>query len=306
MPKDLKDIQQQIIKLKDATDALVLAHYYQPLEIQDVADVVGDSFEMARRAKEAEQGTIVVCGVHFMAESAKILSPDKTVLLPAPDAGCPMADMVEPEDVLALREKHPKAAVMCYVNSSAAVKAVSDVCCTSSSAVKIAEQLEAEEIIFVPDRNLGRYVAEQVPGKQFYFHPGFCPIHDRVTREQVQKAKANYPKAVFAAHPECREEVLLEADFIGSTSQIIAFARETAAREIIIGTELGVLELLAREMPEKQIFSVGTSFVCPNMKKTSLDDLYNALAIGVHEIRLSPEEIAAAKASLDRMIALNA
>jgi len=304
MHKELTDLQKEILRLKDATGALVLAHYYQTLDIQDVADIVGDSYEMARRAKEAEQETIVVCGVHFMAESAKILSPDKTILLPAPDAGCPMADMVEPEDVLALRAKHPKAKVMCYVNSSAAVKAVSDVCCTSSSAVRIAQKLDADEIIFVPDRNLGRYVAEQVPEKTFYFHPGFCPIHDRVTVEQVEKAKERYPDAVFAVHPECREDVLALADFIGSTSQIISYARETAAQEIIIGTEIGVLELLQREMPEKKILSVSASFVCPNMKKTSIQDLYNALATGVHEIRLDDAERIAATASLDRMIAL--
>jgi len=301
---DLNELQQEIIRLKDATGTLVLAHYYQPLEIQDVADIVGDSYEMARRAKEAAEETIIVCGVHFMAESAKLLSPEKTILLPAPDAGCPMADMVEPADVLALREQYPNAQVMCYVNSSAAVKAVSDVCCTSSSAVRIAQALDTDEIIFVPDRNLGRYVAEQVPEKTFYFHPGFCPIHDRVTPEQAQKAKELHPNAVFAAHPECREEVLAHADFIGSTSQIIAFARETDAEEIIIGTEIGVLELLQREMPEKRIFSVASSFICPNMKKTSLTDLYNALATGVHEIHLEQAEIAASRTALDRMIAL--
>ena len=304
MSKVLSELQKEILRLKEATDTLVLAHYYQTLDIQDVADVVGDSFEMARRAKEAEQSTIAVCGVHFMAESAKILSPEKTILLPAPDAGCPMADMVTAEDVLALREKHPNAAVMCYVNSSAAVKAVSDVCCTSSSAVRIAEKLAEREIIFVPDRNLGRYVAEKVPEKQFYFHPGFCPIHDRVTAAQVEQAKARYPKAIFSAHPECREEVLALADFIGSTSQIIAHARESAETEIIVGTELGVLELLQRALPEKKIFSVSAGFVCPNMKKTSLEDLYNALAVGVHEIKLDPAELQAAKASLDRMITL--
>ena len=300
----MTELAKQIRDLKEATDALILAHYYQTLDIQDVADVVGDSFEMAKRARDAEESTIVVCGVVFMAESAKILSPEKTVLLPAPDAGCPMADMVEPEDVLALRAKHPNAAVMCYVNSSAAVKAVSDVCCTSSSAVRIARALDAQEIIFVPDKNLGRYVAEQVPEKTFYFHPGFCPIHDRITPEQVQKAKARYPNAIVTAHPECREEVLALADFIGSTSQIIGFAREADADEIIIGTEIGVLELLQREMPHKKILSVSASFVCPNMKKTTLQDLHNTLATGAHEIRMSPEEIRAAKRPLDRMIAM--
>ena len=300
----MTELQQNIRSLKEATDALILAHYYQPLEIQDIADVVGDSFEMSKRARDAEESTIVVCGVLFMAESAKILSPEKTVLLPAPDAGCPMADMVEPEDVLALRAKHPQAKVMCYVNSSAAVKAVSDVCCTSSSAIRIAEKLDTHEIIFIPDRNLGRYAAEHVPEKKFHFHPGFCPIHDRITADQVQKARARYPEALFAAHPECREAVLALADFIGSTAQLIAYTRERREDEIIIGTEIGVLELLQREMPEKKILSVSAGFVCPNMKKTSLQDVYNALATGVYEIHLDQAELQAAKASLDRMIML--
>ncbi|MCL2828456.1 MAG: quinolinate synthase NadA [Oscillospiraceae bacterium] len=300
----LNDLQRRILDLAQERGALILAHYYQPLEIQDAAHVVGDSFEMARQAKEAEEDMIVLCGVRFMAESAKILSPHKTILLPAPDAGCPMADMVEPEDVLALREKYPNAAVMCYVNSSAAVKAVSDVCCTSSSAVRIARQMDAEEIIFIPDRNLGRYVAEQVPEKTFYFHPGFCPIHDRVTADQAKQAKTRYPHAVFAVHPECQEAVLAEADFVGSTSQILDFARTTPAAEIIIGTELSIVERLRRELPEKKIFSVSAGFICPNMKKIQLEDLYNALEKGVYEIKLSEAEIHAAKTSLDRMVAL--
>jgi len=304
MAAPLNDLQQRIVALAEERGALILAHYYQPLEIQDAAHVVGDSFEMARQAKAAKEDIIVLCGVRFMAESAKILSPHKTILLPAPDAGCPMADMVEPEDVLVLRERHPDAAVMCYVNSSAAVKVVSDVCCTSSSAVRIARQIDAEEIIFVPDRNLGRYVAEQVPEKTFYFHPGFCPIHDRVTADQAKQAKARYPQAVFAVHPECQEAVLVEADFIGSTSQILDFARTTSAREIIIGTELSIVERLRRELPEKQIFSVSAGFVCPNMKKISLEDLYNALEKGMYEINLPEKEILAAQTSLDRMVAL--
>ena len=295
-------IQEQIKRLKEEKDALILAHFYQTLDVQDVADVVGDSFEMAKQAKAATQSTIVLCGVHFMAESAKILSPDKRVLLPAPDAGCPMADMVTQEDVLALRQKHPNAKVMCYVNSSAAVKMVSDICCTSSSAVALAESLDTDEIIFVPDRNLGRYVAEKVPHKTFYFHPGFCPIHDRVTAEEIITAKERFPNALFLAHPECQEPVLALADFIGSTAQIINFARTSDAAEMIIGTEIGVLELLQREMPEKRFLSVSRSFVCPNMKKTTLEDVKHALEHGVYEMKMTDEEIKGAKAPLDRMI----
>lgn len=296
-------IQEEIRRLKEEKDALILAHYYQTLDVQDVADVVGDSFEMAKQAKNAKEKTIVLCGVHFMAESAKILSPDKTVLLPARDAGCPMADMVTPEDVLALREKHPKAKVMCYVNSSAAVKMVSDICCTSSSAVALARKLDSDEIIFVPDRNLGRYVAEQVPEKTFHFHPGFCPIHDRVTAQEIIAAKERFPNAIFVAHPECQEPVLDLADFIGSTAQMIHFARTSDAQEMIIGTEIGVLELLQREMPQKKFLSVSRSFVCPNMKKTSLEDVRNALRDGVYEMKMTQEEICGALLPLERMIA---
>ena len=303
-PADKSALSAKIRELAAQKNALILAHYYQTLDVQGVADVVGDSFEMAKRARDASEDTIVLCGVYFMAEGAKILSPDKTVLLPAPDAGCPMADMIEPEDVLALRALHPNAVVMCYVNSSAAVKAVSDVCCTSSSAVRLARSLDADEIIFVPDQNLGRYVAEQVPEKTFYFHPGFCPIHDRVSAEQIVAAKARFPNAVFAAHPECREDVLAYADYIGSTAGIIQFAKETDADEIIIGTEVGVIELLGKELPGKRILSVSAGFVCPNMKKTTLEDVYHALERGAHEILVDLEVQKAARVCLDRMISI--
>ena len=298
------DLQNEILRLKREKNALILAHYYQALAVQDLADFVGDSFQIAKLAKESASSTVIICGVLFMAESAKILSPGKTILLPAPDAGCPLADMVIPEDVLALKEAHPKAPVLCYINSSAAVKALADICCTSSTALHIAKNLDAEEIIFIPDQNLGRYLARQIPEKRFHLSRGFCPIHHRITKEQAIKAKALYPQAPFAAHPECQLDVLDEADFIGNTAQIIDFARKTAAREIIIGTELGVLDLLAREMPEKKILSVSSSFVCPNMKKTDVRDVHKALTTGQHEITLDPEERIAARKSLDAMIAL--
>lgn len=298
------DKQEEIRTLKREKNALILAHYYQPLAVQDIADHVCDSYEMAKRAATAGEETIVICGVRFMAESAKILSPKKRVLIPAPSAGCPMADMVAPEDVLALRAQHPNAAVMCYVNSSAAVKAVSDVCCTSSSAIRIAKALDAEEIIFIPDRNLGRYVAEQVPEKRFVFFNGYCPTHDKISEAEVLAARAALPGAVFAVHPECRAEVLAQADFIGSTSEIIAFAHETDAEEVLIGTEVGVVERLRRELPDKRIDSVAEGFVCPDMKKIGLDEVLTALRDGVFEICMSDEEIAGAKVSLDRMVSL--
>ncbi len=300
----MNELQQQILALKKEKNALVLAHYYQNLEVQDIADAVCDSFEMAKRARDAEAEIIVICGVRFMGESAKILAPGKKVLLPVPDAGCPMADMVTPEDVRALRAAHPGAAVMCYVNSSAAVKAECDVCCTSSSALRIARKLEEEEVIFVPDCNLGSYVAAQVPEKTFHVHHGFCPTHHRVTEDEILMAKDIHPDGKFAVHPECREDVVKHADFVGSTSEIIDYVKRTDAKTFLIGTEDGIIERLRREEPNKKILSVTSSFVCTNMKKTRLEDVLNVLQNEVNEVKLTAEEIAAAKKPLDRMVSM--
>lgn len=298
----LEEMKERVLKLKAQKNALVLAHYYQPMEVQEVADFVCDSFEMAKRARDASSDIIVICGVVFMAESAKILNPHKKILIPVIDAGCPMADMVKPEDVLKLRAEHPDAAVVCYVNSSAAVKAVSDICCTSSSAIRVVRSLPQKKIIFIPDQNLGAYVAKQVPEKEFILFSGFCPTHNRISENDVLAAKAAHPDSVFAVHPECREEVLRHADFIGSTSEILDYARKSDAGTIIIGTETGVVERLKEELKGKKIYSVTSSFVCPNMKKTGLSELLECLENEKTEIKLSPEEIAAAKESLDRMV----
>jgi len=294
--------QQEILDLKKLKNALILAHYYQPLEVQDIADYVCDSHAMAKKAAEAKENLIIICGVRFMAESAKILNPDKTILLPAPTAGCPMADMITADDVMALKAQHPDGKVMCYVNSSAAVKAASDVCCTSASAVHIAKALDTEKIIFVPDRHMGEYVSRQVPEKEFILWQGFCPTHYKITEKDVLKAKSALPNAKFAAHPECRTEVLKHADYIGSTAGIIEFTRETEASEIIIGTEMGVLERLQRELPNKKLYCVSAGFICPNMKKTGVSEVLNSLKNNTHEIIMSTEEINAARQSLDRMI----
>ena len=302
--ESFNDLQKEILKLKKEKNALILAHYYVPLEVQDIADHVCDSFEMAKRAKNAKEKLIVICGVRFMGESAKILAPDKKVLLPAPEAGCPMADMVTPEDVKRLRDEHPKAAVMCYVNSSAAVKAVSDICCTSASALRVAESLKEEEIIFVPDCHLGGYVAGKCPDKKFILHNGFCPTHHRVTDSDVIKAKSAHPDAVFAVHPECRDEVVALADFVGSTSGIIEYTKKTDAKEILIGTENGVVERLRRECPDKKIYSVASTFVCVNMKKVGLQEVRDCLKYEQYEVKLTDEEIAEAKESLDRMVSI--
>lgn len=295
-------LQEKILRLKKEKNALILAHYYVPLAVQDIADVVGDSFEMAKRAKEATEQLIIICGVRFMGESAKILSPDKKVLVPAADAGCPMADMVTVEDVQRLRQEHPNAAVMCYVNSSAAVKAVSDICCTSSSALRIAKAVEADEIIFVPDVHLAEYTAAMVPEKRFIFHTGFCPTHHRITEADVLAAKKAHPEAKVAVHPECRADVLKHADYIGSTSGILGYAAETPAQELIIGTEMEIVARLQRDMPQKKFYSVTSAFVCPNMKKVTLEAVLNSLETEEFEIQLDDQEAHAARQSLDRMV----
>lgn len=298
----MNDLQEKIIKLKKECNALILAHYYQALPIQDIADFVGDSFALAKLAQNAEQDTIIMCGVRFMAESAKILNPDKTVYLPSEDAGCPMADMLTPEDVLALRSKYPKAAVVCYVNSSAAVKAVSDICCTSSSAEKIVRSLPNKQIIFVPDKNLGAYIAKSVPEKEIILFEGCCPIHNGVSVLDAQAAKKLSPNAKVLVHPECRPEVLELADYIGSTAEILNYARKTDSTELIIGTELGVYDILKRELPSKKLFLIKENFVCADMKRTELSDVLACLEGKRSAIELPAEEMLGARASLERMV----
>jgi len=295
-------LQQKIIDLKKEKNALILAHFYQTMDIQEIADHVCDSFEMAQRAHKADQELLIICGVHFMAESAKILNPGKRVLLPVPDAGCPMADMITPEDVVALKERYPDAAVVCYVNSSAAVKAVSDICCTSSSAERIVRSLTEKQIIFIPDRNLGSYIASKVPEKEFIFHEGWCPVHDCVTVEDVRAAKTSHPNAMLLVHPECRADVLEQADFIGSTSEIINHALNSLETEFLIGTEVGVAEHLAKLAPDKHFFPLTGNFVCDDMKKVRLSDVLESLESGKHEMTLSSNDVEAARHSLERMV----
>jgi quinolinate synthase len=295
---------EQIRALAKEKNALILAHFYQSLDVQALADKVGDSYALAKYARDTEADIIILCGVRFMAESAKILSPNKTVYLPAPLAGCPMADMVTPDDVLVLRAEHPEAAVVCYVNSSAAVKAVSDVCCTSSSAVKIVNAMTEREIIFVPDQNLGGYVAEQVPDKTVYLFDGYCPTHHKISEADILEAKQAHPNALALVHPECREEVRKHADYIGSTAGIISYAKSSGASEFLIGTELGVLEILQRDIPDKQIFSVGKTFVCPNMKKTHPEDILACLLGERDPIEVPEEERRSARLTLEKMVEL--
>ncbi len=295
---------QTIRKLKEEKNALILAHYYAPLEIWELADFIGDSLELSRKAAVAKEDLIVFCGVRFMAESAKILNPAKKVLLPVEDAGCPMADMITAEKLRELKKMHPEAAVICYVNSSAEVKAESDICCTSSNAVKVAGSLSQKEILFVPDRNLGSHVAKHYPEKTFHFIEGFCPIHNACTAEDLKKAKENHPDALIAAHPECGPGTGEIADFVGSTTGILDFCRKSEGKEFIIGTELEIVLALQKELPEKKFYPAKEDFLCENMKKNTLKALKEALLEEKHEIVLDQKTLAAAKSALERMIKL--
>ncbi|MCI0502226.1 MAG: quinolinate synthase NadA [Fusobacteria bacterium] len=298
----MNEIQNKILKLKKEKNALILAHYYQTIDIQEVADFVGDSFELAKIAQKAEEPLIVLCGVRFMAESAKILNPDKKVLLPNKDAGCLMADMITPSDVIKMKEEHPDAAVMCYVNSTSETKTHCDICCTSSSAVKIAKALKEKEIIFIPDRNLGSFVAEQVPEKEFYFYRGFCPIHNVVRDEEVASARKKYPDALVLVHPECNKAVRDAADYVGSTSGIIKYVQESPCKEFIIGTEIGVVERINKYLEGKIAYLLSTHLSCVNMKKTKIGDVLNALTNEEENIELDQEIMNKARFTLERMV----
>lgn len=299
------EIAKKIEKLKRTRRAVILAHYYQHPEVQDIADFVGDSLDLSRKAKEADGDVIVFCGVWFMAETAKVLSPEKTVLLPEPNAGCPMADMVTPNDVQRLRAEHPGAAVVCYVNSSADIKACSDICCTSSNAVAVVRSLKEKEIIFVPDQNLGHYISTQVPDKQFILHSGFCPTHHQISPEDVLSARAAHPNALVLVHPECPPEVVSQADFTGSTAQILNYATKSGQTEFIIGTEGGILYRLGKQNPGKQFYLLGNSMVCPSMKKISLESVYRSLQDMQYRMELDEETISKAAVCLDRMFSVS-
>ncbi|MEL7608299.1 MAG: quinolinate synthase NadA [Bacillota bacterium] len=298
------EITRRISELKKNGNALILAHLYQLPEVQDISDFTGDSLELSRRAKESSAEVIVLCGVTFMAETAKILSPQKTVLLPEPDAGCPMADMVSASDIERLRKEHPNAAVVCYVNSSAEVKAASDICCTSSNAIKVVESLSEDEIIFVPDRNLGRYVSGFFPEKRFIYHTGFCPVHELISVADVKNARSLHPHASVLAHPECSPEVLDLADFIGSTAKIIDYAGKSNRTEFIIVTETGILHRLNTLYPKKRFYPVRSDMTCRNMKKTTLQKVAAALENMQYPIHLDQGLIDKAYACLDRMLRL--
>ncbi len=297
-----RQLIEGIKALREQRNAVILAHLYAVDELQEIADFTGDSLELSRKAAETEAQTIVFCGVGFMAETAKILSPDKAVLLPVMDAGCPMADMIEPEDVLALKKEYPQAVVVCYVNSSAAVKAVSDYCCTSSNSINLVRNIPEKEIIFIPDNNLGSYVAKQVPEKKIILWKGFCPIHHRLTKKDMENVKKEHPHAPILVHPECRPEVLTKADFVGSTSHILKYARESKVKQFIIGTEMGVRYRLKKENPDKQFIMLSPRLLCPDMKKTKLEDVYQALEEMKNQIHVDEEISKKAVMALNKML----
>lgn len=301
---DKRTMIQQIKKLKKEHNAVIVAHNYQVDDVQEIADITGDSFALSKYCASTDYDVVVFCGVHFMAESAKILSPEKTILLPEIDAGCPMAAMVNAEELLEAKKRNPNAAVVCYINSTAEVKAVSDICCTSSNAINVVKSLPQEEIIFVPDQNLGKYIAKQVPEKKFIFWDGYCVTHHRVDAEMARKAKESQPDAILLVHPECRTEVVEMADFVGSTKQIIQYANLSSHKKFIIGTEMGIMYQLKKENPDKEFYLLSQSFICPNMKKTTLKSVYEALKDMKYNIELDEEIRLKAKTALDRMLAI--
>lgn len=294
-------LKERLMQLKKERNAIILAHYYQRDEIQEVADFRGDSFLLAQKAAQTDADVIVFCGVHFMGESAKILAPNKTVLIPDERAGCPMADMVNAEGLSELKRKHPKAKVVTYINSSAEVKAVTDICCTSSNAVKVVNSLDADEIIFAPDKNLGRYV-QQFTDKKIILWEGYCNTHDLLTLKDVEAMKAKYPNAQFVAHPECRPEVAAVADFVGSTTAILKYCRETDCDEFIIGTEDGTGYQLRKDSPHKKFYFASKYLVCPNMKVNNLKKVVRALETMQPQIYVPPAIADKARQALERML----
>lgn len=296
---------EEINRLKKEKDALILAHYYQVPEIQDIADFVGDSLALAKKGKESTHGTIVVCGVRFMGESAKILSPEKTILVPREDAGCPMADMITAKQLQKYRDEHPDALIVSYVNTSADVKALTDICVTSSNALKIVKQLDHDHIYFLPDKNLAKYINSQLEDKQMSYWLGFCATHERLKEEDILKIKRKHNNSLVLAHPECNQLVLKHADYIGSTSQIIQFAKENAHQSFIIATEDGVLHKLRNDSPNKEFILANKTLVCPNMKKTTLTDLYNALLHNETKVELDEDTIKKANNALEKMLNLS-
>ena len=301
----IQEIKAEILRLKKEKDFCILVHAYQGQEILEIADYVGDSYGLSVEASKDSHKNIIMCGVRFMAETCKVLSPEKKVYLANPVAGCPMADQIDLEKLAEMKKQYPGYAVVAYVNTTSELKTGCDVCVTSASAVEICKKLDADKILFVPDQNLGSYVAQNIPEKEFAFFNGCCPRHFAMTAQDVEKAKALHPNAVFLVHPECRPEVVAQADYVGSTTGIMKYARNSDAKEFIIGTENSIIEHLQFECPDKQFYPLSVALTCMNMKVTTLMDVYNVLrGVGGEEIELSDDIIKGAKKCIDRMIEL--
>ena len=297
-------VKERILQLKKEKDAVILAHYYVADEVQEIADYVGDSFFLSKKAKELDARVLVLCGVSFMGESAKILNPDKLVLLPDRNADCAMAHMVDLKNIEEVRAQYEDVAVVCYINSTAEIKRHADVCVTSSNAVKIVKALPNKNIFFIPDGNLGRYVAEQVPEKNVILNDGFCPVHHAFTVEEVRATKAAHPEAEFLVHPECVKALLDEADYIGSTAGMIKYVENSPATEFIIGTEIGVLYELRNKNPEKKFYTLNENQICHDMKYITLEKICEVLEQEINQVQMEETCRSEAMKPLERMLEL--
>ena len=298
----MQKLIDEINQLKKSSGALILAHNYVSAEIQDIADFTGDSLELDLKARDCKASLMVFCGVSFMAETAKVLSPDSTVLLPVPDAGCQMADMAEAKDVAKMREENPDAVFIAYVNTTAATKTCVDICCTSANADRIAASVpEGKKIVFLPDRNLGRNVADKV-ARDYTFWNGCCPIHDKITCDMILDAKKRYPGCPVIIHPECRPEVVACADYAASTGKMLSIVREDDSKGFVIATEEGILHRLKKEFPEKEFYALSPCVVCDDMKKITLESVRDALKLRQYEVKLDAETIEKARKPIERML----
>ena len=297
-------IKEEILKLKEENDICILAHCYQNPEILEVADFVGDSFALAVEAEKVQNKNVIMCGVRFMAETVKILSPDKTVYLSNKNAGCPMAEMMDKALITEVKKQFPDYTVVAYINTTSDLKTVCDVCVTSSSAQKIVSKLDTDKILFIPDCNLGDYISKQIPDKEFKLLNGGCPTHARIEPEDVLKAKEAHPNALFLVHPECKSAVVELADYVGSTTGIMNFAKESDQDEFIIGTENNIAVHLSNECPEKKFYTVTDTFVCPNMRYTTLENVLECCKGEGEQIELDEETRVGAKRCIDKMIEL--
>lgn len=302
----MNELIEKINKLKKEKNAVILAHCYQNVEIDEVADYVGDSLYLSQMAAKTNADIIIFAGVYFMAQTAKILNPSRKVLLPRLESGCRMADMITLDQLREFKSKYPKMPTVCYINSTAEVKSECDICCTSSNAVKIVDSLKADEILFLPDTYLGKWVESQLGNVKVNTYTGFCPTHVQIRPNDVTEARKKYPNALVLAHPECHQSVVAMADYVGSTTGIMKFAAQSDKKEFIIATEKGVVDRLKRDYPEKEFYLIKDSVICPNMKWHTLTDIYNALDREEHEITVDTEMASKALKCIDRMLEVSA